>query len=238
MIEAPDLVFHFDAGRIKVRSDGTAVLSGQFSITGTKFGTPQPVEAKGFTVTYHDDEVNDTGNGSDGATASSSPTSVREQSEMACHDEWIEEAFQAAERHHDQQQQQQQKEQRTPPPESDMCDNAIDSLNRLQHQQQSSSSSSTVGDDDAPSSSLPSPFSSAAPPMAAGAPAGNKKDLCPIQQYNQVQEFMDSQCQEACEHKFEILGELSMHMDAQYMIELIDMAVQNVALTPVQLRVR
>lgn len=58
--------------------------------------------------------------------------------------------------------------------------------------------------------------------------------MCPIKQYNQVLEFMESDCQEAREHRFEILGELSMHMDAQYMVELIDMAVQNVALNPVK----
>lgn len=36
MQEAPDVRFHYEATRIKVRSDGTAVLQGHFKICGTK----------------------------------------------------------------------------------------------------------------------------------------------------------------------------------------------------------
>lgn len=41
MTEAPDIYFNFDAGKIKVRSDGTAVLSGQFTLSGTRMGMKQ-----------------------------------------------------------------------------------------------------------------------------------------------------------------------------------------------------
>lgn len=41
MNEAPDILFNFDAGKIKVRSDGTAVLSGRFTLSGTRMGVNQ-----------------------------------------------------------------------------------------------------------------------------------------------------------------------------------------------------
>jgi hypothetical protein len=193
MMEAPDLVFRFEAGRIKVRSDGTAVLSGRYSITGTRFGALPAVEAPNewnwFEVATHQDEPDE--------TAGSSPTSVSDSTTMACHDDWINEAFQSAEQQD----------------EADPCGHIIDLKERLQ-----------------PSTEKAPPSSS---PELTG--TGGDKDLCPIQQYNQVTAYVESQCQEACGHRFQVFGELSMHLDAQYMVEVIDMAVQNVALTPVQL---
>jgi hypothetical protein len=186
MMETPDVMFHFEAGRIKVRSDGTAVLSGEFRLTGTKFIAPAPVVANddewnGFKTTPHDEPDE---------AAGSSPTSVSDLPAMACHEDAIDEAFQAAA-------------------------HAIESMERLQW-----------SPDEAPSSSP-------AVPLSTG--TGSDKDLCSIKQYNQVAAYLESQSQEVCEHWLQIVGDISMHMDAQYMVELIDMAVKSISLTPIQL---
>lgn len=57
MHEAPDLLFSFDAERIKVRTDATSVLTGTFSIRGTKLVSTQAQER--FVVT--NERANDEG---------------------------------------------------------------------------------------------------------------------------------------------------------------------------------